>query len=509
MGTMDTGNAYCERLDTLRVPRVEEFVGRRVLLGRATLFDLMIVALLENGGPMALESIAARLLEAGADSKTGDMLLSLKKSWRRREPLYEDEAGLVALNVTHPDLDLELFTLGLRPPHVDPLPEPSPMEMPGEEVPLSLEELDAAFRGRRLVSYSATRTAAAVLDAHGKPMTVSEIDQYLASIDVESFSLASNRWDKVASHLVELSGSILSLGRDARQLAALRKAIRAEAKPELQRRARSERFRVQHARSEALVAERDRKEREQAASLRRVILRLVPEAGDVACVSMLDPKTMNVRSLVLDEVERARGWLESSDVAIGLGVRESLKRLGVPIARYRTLELGPPRKTLKLNDRGDRLRLTPDLVISASTGIRRPLGDPAKMASDLSAGRLGRVRRALARDVTSLHALYQYARLHGYVRVRFGFLDERVAFDWSLPREEDFLYSILRTAEREGRLVEIVLGRAPDWRNPWRSAHRGYVSELRWEGFRFLEGPRIWICDCADVQAVRWAASEM
>ena len=153
-GTVGTGNAYCDRLQTLRVPRVEEFVGRRILLGTATLFDLMIVALLENGGPMSLEAVAKRLEKAGARSGVGDMLLSLKKSWRRREPIYEDEAGLLALNVTYPELDLRLFTLGLRPPYADPIPEPPPIEIPGEpgeEVPLSLEEVDAAFRGRRLV----------------------------------------------------------------------------------------------------------------------------------------------------------------------------------------------------------------------------------------------------------------------------------------------------------------------------------------------------------------------
>jgi hypothetical protein len=106
--------------------------------------------------------------------------------------------------------------------------------------------------------------------------------------------------------------------------------------------------------------------------------------------------------------------------------------------------------------------------------------------------------------VTALRALYEYARLHGYVRVRSGFLDERVPFEWPLPRESDFLYSILRTAERERRLVEIVLGSSPHWKDAWGSAVRGYVSELRWEGFRFHEGPRIRLCDCAAVQAARW-----
>jgi hypothetical protein len=506
--TVGKRNAYCDRLEIHRVPRVEEFVGRRILLGTAKLFDLMIVALLENGGPMSLEGVAERLSRAGARSGARDMLLSLKKSWRRREPIYEDEAGLLALNVTYPELDLRLFTLGLRPPHVDPLPEPPSIEMPGDEGALSLEEVDAAFRGRRLVSHSATRTAAAVLDAHGRPMAPGEIDQYLATIDVETFSLTRNRWDKIPTGLVEVSGAVLALRENAPELAAMRLGIRAMAKPELERRARSERFRVQHARAEVLLAERDRREQEEAAALRRVILCLVPEAGDVAGLSILDPKTMTVRTLLLDEVETAPEVLESFDVAIGIDIRQSLKRLGVPIASYRTLELGPPRKTLKVNERGDRLRLTPELVIAGSTGRSRPLSDPAKLASDLAAGRLGRVRRALERDVVSLHALYEYARLHRYVRVRFGFLDERVPFYWSLPRESDFLYSILRRAERERTLVEIVLGKAPDWRDPWAASRRGYVSELRWESFCFREGPGIQICDCADVQAVRWAASE-
>jgi hypothetical protein len=198
-------------------------------------------------------------------------------------------------------------------------------------------------------------------------MTLAEIDRYLASLDADNFPLESNRWDKVPSDLVELSGSLLALGRDGARILSMRKAIRALAKPELERRARNERW--------------------------RVLLRLVPEAGEVAGVSMVDLETTSVRSFVLDEVERARESLESFDVAIGLEVRDSLKRLGLPIARYRTLELGPPRKTLKLNDRGDRLRLTPELVISSSTGIRRPLSDPAKIARDLSAGRRKEVQK--------------------------------------------------------------------------------------------------------------------
>jgi len=115
-GFVVSPNAYCDRLKTLRVPRVEEFVGRRGPFGPVTLFDLTIVALLENGGPMTLESVAGRLEEAGAHSGAGDMILSLKKSRRRRNPIYEDEEGLLALDLPHPELESRLFALDLRPP---------------------------------------------------------------------------------------------------------------------------------------------------------------------------------------------------------------------------------------------------------------------------------------------------------------------------------------------------------------------------------------------------------
>src|SRR3990172_13002450 len=46
-GFVGSQNAYCDRLKTLRIPRVEEFVGRRGPFGPITIFDLTIVALLE------------------------------------------------------------------------------------------------------------------------------------------------------------------------------------------------------------------------------------------------------------------------------------------------------------------------------------------------------------------------------------------------------------------------------------------------------------------------------
>ena len=73
-------NPCCTRLGATRIPRVEELVGRRSPFGPTKLFDLMIVALLENGGPMTFDAVVARLEGAGAYSLGGDISLSLKKS---------------------------------------------------------------------------------------------------------------------------------------------------------------------------------------------------------------------------------------------------------------------------------------------------------------------------------------------------------------------------------------------------------------------------------------------
>lgn len=71
-GTM--GNRYCERVGLSSVPRVEDVLGRN----EVNLFRLIVVALLERRGPMAVEEIAERLTDAGAIAESGDMVLSLR-----------------------------------------------------------------------------------------------------------------------------------------------------------------------------------------------------------------------------------------------------------------------------------------------------------------------------------------------------------------------------------------------------------------------------------------------
>ena len=69
----------------------------------------------------------------------------------------------------------------------------------------------------------------------------------------------------------------------------------------------------------------------------------------------------------------------------------------------------------------------------------------------------------------SLFAFYTYGLLHRHVRLRWGFLDEHLPVDWALPGDQS-LHSVLEECRESGDLVEIVLGSAPGWNEPWSRA---------------------------------------
>jgi hypothetical protein len=117
------------------------------------------------------------------------------------------------------------------------------------------------------------------------------------------------------------------------------------------------------------------------------------------------------------------------------------------------------------------------LLISGSTGISRPLADPTKIAEYLAGDQQTRLRRRLESDVKSLLAFYTYGILHRQVRLRWGFLDEHLPVDWALPGDPS-LHSILEQCRESGELVEIVLGSAPGWNEPWSRAIRTRILDF-------------------------------
>jgi hypothetical protein len=188
----------------------------------------------------------------------------------------------------------------------------------------------------------------------------------------------------------------------------------------------------------------------------------------------------------------------------GLYLRETLHGLRLDPDRWRLVDLKPPQKSRRINRSGRMLNITPELLISSTTGISRPLGDPAKVAQYLAEGASGKLTRRLESDVKALYAFYHYGVLHNCVRLRWGFLDEMCPVDWTLPGEPH-LHEVLRRAKEACTPVDLIIGSAPGWADPWSRARRGFVVEVEpWQVTVRLDG-EVWRFDRRDIQAVRVA----
>lgn len=497
-----TGNRYCERAGLTSVPRVEDALVR----GTANLFQLMVVALLERGGPMTVEEIADRLTDAGAVAGTGDMVLSLKKAWHGREPVFRDPDGRLAINLSSPELRWVVLYAGLRPPRAQPPTPPPEPAQPGDDIPLTEDELTAAFHDRSLFGLSAYRQAAAVLDVRGHPMTVEEVEQVLASMTQSRFQFAADRVRLWRTTLVNLDEhGRLTLDRTDPGLGAMRQAVRKLARSVLIRQAQQERSARNYESWKARQAEEQERQAREAERLRRAVLRALPEAGVPQAFVLLDVGVRSIRTFIGSELAAAADVLADFDILVGLHIRDTLYAMGVDPDCWQLVDLKPPRKSRRINRAGRVLKVMPELLISSTTGINRPLGDPAKVAQYLVAGESGKLRRRLESDVKALHAFYRYGVLHRCVRLRWGFLDELLPVDWALPGEPS-VYDILEHAHSRGEAVDLVVGAAPGWSDPWSRARRGYSVAVgsSWVAVRLEH--TVWQFDIREIQAVRGSA---
>lgn len=106
-------NWWCEVLG-IEVPSLKATVGHRE--GGTTSY--MLTALLEHGGPMTLDDIAARFEEAGIAAKDA-ALRSLRKSRPTKSP-FQRSGKLFYLDPFDAEADLWTFRVGLRGPQPDP-----------------------------------------------------------------------------------------------------------------------------------------------------------------------------------------------------------------------------------------------------------------------------------------------------------------------------------------------------------------------------------------------------
>ncbi|MEE9278621.1 MAG: hypothetical protein V3V67_00465 [Myxococcota bacterium] len=211
----------------------------------------------------------------------------------------------------------------------------------------------------------------------------------------------------------------------------------------------------------------------ELAGLRRVLVHAFPVKAPRAVV-LVDVGERSMETLLEGELDRARERISAYGVVGAIDVRALLRALDVDPGERRLAELGPPRKSKLLNKRGRKLKISSALLVQGSCGIARPFGDPSKLAEYLRSGQTTRLRRRLEADAKSLLALYEYGRLHGAVRLRWGFLDEMLPVSW-VHRDEPMLHDLEREAHELGHPLEIVDGNAPGWAEPWARARRCHV----------------------------------
>jgi excisionase family DNA binding protein len=490
----------CEKLG-INPPSIESVASHR----EANMFALLIVALFERGEAMTLLEVATRFAKAGIASRES-ALLSLQRCKPGRPPVYR-EGDLYHLDPHDDELDLWVFRLGLRPPKVAPVAQraPDPAPLPGPEVALTEAELDLAFKDSGLSSWSAQRLVLAVLDAHGGPLEPTEVVQAVASRtrwhSLRADSAKFKRWDSAIEVLVDGRWAI------ARNAGEFLKQARIAIRDRVAAARRHEASRGDPAEFEKRRAEWEQRRAARGAELARLSRALIVAfpAAQPQAAAILDVGKHELETFVGEELAGLRLRLGAYEVLGAMDVRALLRALGFDPGERRLAELGAPQKSKRLNKSGRTLKITPALLVQGSCGISRPFGEAAKLAEYLAKGEEAKLRRRLEADVKSLHALYEYGRLHGAVRLRWGFLDEFIPAPW-VDRDEPTLYNLMESAHAMKVPLEVVVGSAPGWAEPWSRVRRAFVEKTPGSFRAALVDEDGYVIDESEVQRARLPA---
>jgi hypothetical protein len=499
---MTTSNEWCQVLG-IEPPSLEAAAGQR----DANSYALLLVALLERGRPMTLFEVAARFEEAGI-AQRARALLSLQRCKPARPPLYR-EGDHYHLDPHDTELDLWAFRLGLRPPKVAPVEKP-PVELPPApdlSIRLGPGELEAAWRDASLYNWSRQRLVLAVLDSRGGPCEPGEVVALVASYTkYHGLNADTAKFRRQGSSI-----SVLGDGRWA-IAAGADEALRQARAAVRERVALVRRNAAARQTPEAIAATRADWERRRAengallAGLSRALLVTFPLDTPRAAALLLDVGEHEITTFTDDDFSDLRQRLGAYDILGGINIRARLRALNVAPDGQRLAELGPPQKTKKLNRQGRTLKITTALLVQSSCGISKPFGEEARLADYVAKGDLTKLLRRLEADVKSLYALYEYGRLHGTVRLRWGFLEECIPAPW-VHRDEPLLHDLERQALMLGAPLEVVVGSAPGWEKPWARARYAHVEpgENGWQ--HWLVDDAGSIIDQLDVQRARLLAT--
>ena len=465
---MTARNAYCAALG-IDPPTIDAAKSSP----DANYYSLLLIALLERGEPMTLPDVARRFEEAGI-APAHEALASLKRCKPARAPIYRD-GDRYALDPHDDEVSFWLFRLGLRPARGGPLQEVRHASgpLPSPDRAITVAALDEAWREGVPGSWSAQRVAIAVLDAHDGPMSCA---------DVLAFVGARSQWSPLSADSPKFwrLGAIVVHRDGFWELDRTHVAVRSARQAVCDRVSDVRRWAAMRPDPAALKAHQQRIERErvvhgrQLAGMRRVLVHGFPVSRPEAVV-LLDVEARAISTHIGSDVARATERLADYEIIGAVGVHALLRALTVDQGARRLAELGPPQKTRQLNRRGRTLAITTTLLVQGSCGISRPFGDERALRQYLRAGEMTKFRRRIEADMKSLFALYQFGRLHGAVRLRWGFLDEMLPAPW-VHRDESTLHHLLKEAYQRNLPLDVVIGSAPGWADPWARAQRAFAA---------------------------------
>ncbi|MEO1369099.1 MAG: hypothetical protein AAFX50_18130, partial [Acidobacteriota bacterium] len=399
-------------------------------------------------------------------------LRSLKRSRPGRPPVYRD-GDLYSLDPHSDELDLWVFRLDLRPPKVRPpaVEETPPPAEPvrGPDEPVTLDELEEAFTGTSLNTWSTQRLAILLVEASGASIHRAQAAAMLGGwTRYHSVSATyPNRWTHGA--VQEDADGWWTLDPGLKQVATARRALRQLLiKVRAQRRGRrSEQERVD--RAIALADERRERAAEVLEAQRRCLLFGYPLRKPQRVVH-LDLASREMRFFGTSEFTALLAELEGYDWLGALDVRPLVASLGFEAGARELAELGPPQKTLAIPD-GRPLKITAEAMVKGCSNVTKPLGDAKKMQSYLAQGKHQLLDRQLAKAMRSLFGLYHYCKLHGGFRIVRGRVEEWLRAPW-LHRDERTLNDLKRLAFEGDLDIEASIGPALSIEDPWRDAVR-------------------------------------
>jgi hypothetical protein len=503
-------NWYCQHLG-IPVPIIEDVAGRP----EVTLFQLVVMALLERGGPMTVGEIAARLDRASLPARLArpDFVVAVKKAWHGQPPLVRDGDERIALDMLSSEFRHITFVAGLRPSVLR--PGPAELRLPNDDEPLSQAEVTAAFSERSLEVYSSIRRAAAVLEAWGNPQTLDEINARLRSLTdyggrIDATTIRAWRTDLVA---VDPNGS-LRLNPASSQVCTLRRDIRRMAAPRLRASAERRDSRVRLLERERQRLEEERDLMAQASQIRRALLHIVPPGQQARAAVVIDLSRSvsekreqapgsDVQVFVGDQLLKLADRLGEFDFLAGVDLRIWLRAIGLDPERWLLAELRPMQRTFRPAEQSA-VPVTLPAVVQATTGVARVPADAATWGRLLDPKRLHDVAGRLATEARALCLLYEYGALHGGVRVRTRPGDRLLPVEWGLAGDPD-VHSVLDAAMRARAAVDLVIHAPRDSADPWKHAVQADIADRMGQHLVIRTAGGLQSLSMADIHAVRVA----